>query len=155
MNLNYSKGPFKRVFSIILASFLLSSIALINSCKDDEIDTQPNDNSSDETTHQIPPRAKYKGHKSAFPSLSVDGNGVLVFNDLAQFQDFFIWAEQEIEAYESDFIDDFPGLTGDTLADSLFYAGFDSYAPLRAFEDLYPNFNSMRQKIETDMQPFL
>lgn len=124
---------------------------ILNSCdKENDIDLHHYENnnlkSSKKSNHTL---------KNNAPQLYLDENGVLVFDDVNEFKYFFEWAEIESQNYVDSFLVNYSDLTGDELADSLFEAGFNSDLPLQIFEESFPGYNSLRKKIETEMQPYL
>ncbi|MEQ8909800.1 MAG: hypothetical protein RIC95_11440 [Vicingaceae bacterium] len=93
--------------------------------------------------------------KNNSPELTVDENGVLFFENIEEMQNFISWAESEIESYDQSFLAEYGHLSGDTLADSLFVAGYNSDQPLINFEENFSDYNSLRKKVSEDMIPIL
>ena len=128
-------------------------LAFLNSCEKENVNvTKPTGLNS----FNISKKSKNKFVlKSALPNLEVDENGVLVFDDQEELQSYFDWSETETENYINAFLSNYNDIEGDDLAYSLFEAGFDSEKPLKLFEENLVGYNSLRKKIEIEMQPYL
>lgn len=90
------------------------------------------------------------------PGITVnENNGILEFNSMADLNSVLADLESQVDVHNDNWLTSNPGLTWEQLDDLEISTGFDHEKPLTDFENLYPNFNSLRSNIIIAEENFL